>query len=156
MDIFQNQRVVDLTDLPPPPSRWPDPEGYSSFSQWISDLTDKKGDYRVKQVDVAKAAGRMPQAVTKWRNGGSIEVDSLVRLSEWIGAPFPLLRRLVDESKLSVLGSGIAESTGKYTVAGTSLVPSQFVKAWVKLDADGRRQVLSLAKYLAKHGKRPR
>ncbi len=142
----QNQHVVDLRAFPPAPTVWPNPAEFDSFSEWLQALTSKR--YGVKQKTLAEVAGRTPQAVTKWMKGGMVEAESLVRIAEWSGFPYMLFRRLLDEEKLGVLPRGIEEQPAAYA-ANTSLVPSQFVKIWARLDAESRDQLYSMAKLLA-------
>lgn len=115
----------------------------------MRDLTRKGSGATQRQL--AEVAGVTPQAVTKWLNGGAVEVGNLARLAEWSGYSYQSLRRLVDEQKLKLVPTGVAESKAPYRTA------EEFGDLWAKLTDDHRQQMLGMAKaLLLKQGrKRP-
>jgi transcriptional regulator with XRE-family HTH domain len=147
MSLLQNQHMVDLTGLPYPPDRWPDPRTCKDFPEWLRGLTEFGG---VTQRQIAQVAGATPQAVTKWLKGGAIEVERLARLSEWSGQEYRELRRLVDEPKIRILPTGVAEPRTPYLNSHTSEEGArELLTLWSKLSADARQQLLGMAKLLA-------
>lgn len=148
----QNQRVVDLTGLPYPPDRWPDPRTCKDFPEWLRGLTEFGG---VTQRQIAQVAGASPQAVTKWLKGGAIEVERLARLAEWSGTEYRELRRLVDEPKIKILPTGVSEPRTPYLNSHPAEEGArELLKLWGSLSSDARQQLLGMAKLLS--SKRPR
>lgn len=131
--------MVDISGMPTPPYQVPDPRQCKDFAEWLHQLTDKSG-CNVRQTDVARAALRSPQAVTKWLKGGSIEVETLARLAAWTGAGFDHLRRLVDESKLKTMP---AESLEPKRAGGALVsVQSEIAALYRNLTPTHRKQLI--------------
>ncbi len=138
--------MVDLSGLPPRPGTWPDPRSCKDFAEWLRELTKISG---VKQRTIAEVAGSTPQAVTKWLNGGMIEVERLARIAAWADFPFEELRRLIDEPKLGILPSTVGSPRAAYaTPKNAQKRPEELVLIWSKLSADNRQQLLGMAKLL--------
>lgn len=135
--------MVQITGLPPPPPRVPDPSSFTTFSGWVRELTDPDR-YGVRQRVLAEVAGASPQAVTKWLKGGAIEADKLARVAEWCGVSYQSLRLLVDEPKLRLSPVRVADQPAVY--GKTDL--DELREIWTKLTPENKRQLLSNAKFL--------
>lgn len=144
--------MVDLSGMPPRPYRMPDPKQCKDFAEWLDQLTDKKG-CNVRQTDVARAALRSPQAVTKWLKGGSIEVDTLARLAEWTGVGYENLRRLVDESKLKTMSPESLEPRNNHSLVS---VESEIATLYRALTPTHRKQLLQFGRALLATRPKPR
>lgn len=152
-DLIQNQRMVDLSGLPPYPGIGPDPHSVKDFAEWLRELIRMGG---LKQKDIAAVAGATPQAVTKWLQGKTIEPERLVRIAEWSGFPYEQLRRLVDERKIGLMRSGVSEAAVPvFHDAAAAKAAAELMLVWPRLTADSRQQLLGMANLLlARQGKR--
>lgn len=130
--------------MPQRPYRMPDPKQCEDFADWLHQLTDKKG-CNVRQTDVATAAGKSPQSVTKWLKGGSIEVENLVRLAEWTGLGYENLRRLVDEPKLKTMSAVSLEPRNNHSLV---VVESEITALYRALTPSHRKQLLKFGRAL--------
>lgn len=147
MTLVQNQHMVDLTGLPYPPDRWPDPRTCKDFPEWLRGLSEFGG---VTQRQIAQVAGATPQAVTKWLKGGAIEVERLARLAEWAGQEYRELRRLVDEPKIKILPTGVSDLRTPYLNSHVAEEGArELLKLWAGLSPDARQQLLGMAKFLS-------
>jgi transcriptional regulator with XRE-family HTH domain len=145
MNVTENLYMVDNDELPVPPDHWPDPAQFRNFGEWMRELTKKPDG--VKQVTIAKVAGVKPQAVTKWVNGGSIEVDKLMRIAQWAELDFDELRRLVDDGKLTV--ARVAEPRERYVISkAAGRRTEELLAIWAKLSPENRQQYLGMGKAL--------
>lgn len=145
---LQNLWMVDTRGLPPYPGVGPDPRSCKDFAEWLREMT-KKG--RATQRDIAEVAGASPQAVTKWLKGGAIEPERLARIAEWSGFSYDQLRRLVDEHKIGLMRTGVAEASAPYfTSAVVSQDTEELLGIWSKLPTAQKQQLLGMAKLLAK------
>lgn len=135
--------MVEITGLPPPPPRVPDPASCTTFSGWVRELTDQRR-YGVRQRILAEVAGTTPQAVSKWLKGGAIEADRLARIAEWTGVSYQALRLLVDEPKLRLSAVRVAEQPSVY--GKTDL--DELREIWAKLTPENKQQLLGMAKVL--------
>jgi transcriptional regulator with XRE-family HTH domain len=93
-DVIDSQPLVDDYGVM---KQVPQPENYATFAAWVIALCSWAGS----QARVAKEVGVSPQAMTKYRKGGSIEPRTLEKFADYSGVSYAKLRMLVDGKPVS-------------------------------------------------------
>lgn len=129
--------MVDISGIKAPRAV-PDPAACKDFADWVTQLTAEHGRrYGVTQRLLATVAGSTPQSVTKWKDGGSIELERITRIAGWAGLPYQQLRNLVDTA---IVGDMPLNSD----------LSGELANIWQTLNPKQRKQLLQLARRLRK------
>jgi transcriptional regulator with XRE-family HTH domain len=145
----QNKRMVDISGMPAPPHSVPDPRSCKDFADWVRSLVKDKR-FGVTQRRLAEVTLSTPQAVTKWLNGGVIEVERLARIAAWTGLSFQELQRLLNQSQLKTMSAAVPD----LETAGTSFAAPELMRLYQHLSPINRKQLIEMAKFL--HSKQKR